>query len=152
MLHISRFCFCRPYQCSSGYMWLICGYNMLKPTVDPIVAFIHGQRKTTMLLSWGIGEMHHNIPQRIESEWMSHLFSAHWGMECNSADATRTWSLRVGRVLKGFSAELWDWNNAYWVYCFVLLGPGDHHSSSWSLFWAFNAFSQHEPTIMYPRK
>ena len=28
---------------------------MLQPTVDPVFDLIHGQRQTTMLLSWGIG-------------------------------------------------------------------------------------------------
>ena len=75
VFHVSRF----------NFKTLPVAIACFNPRSYRTVAFIHGQRETTMLLSWGIGEMHHTIPQRIESDPPA----VHSGMECNSADATR---------------------------------------------------------------
>ena len=53
--------------------------------------------------------------------------------ERNSADATRTWSLPFGRVLKGLKLNFGIETMSIESIVLSSWGHGDHHKSSWSL-------------------
>ena len=110
------------YMCLLRLTFHVFTFNtVLQPTVGPIFTLIHWQRKTTMLLSWGLGWNHQSTYLHVLKANVTRLMRRKLGVYH---------SLPFGRVLKGlklnFGTETMSIVLSSWDH-------GDHHKSSWFL-------------------